>query len=53
MKHTEHEYFEAGYKYEKNKIGGDVLRKMIEAERIEDRDEARRMIEQGRLEARK
>ena len=52
MKHTESQYIEAGRKYEQGKTGPDTLRRMIEAEQIDDRAEARRLIEQGRREAR-
>lgn len=52
MNHTESEYIEAGYKYERSRIQADTLRKMIESERVEDRAEARRLIEVGRREAR-
>lgn len=53
MTHTEHEYIEAGYKYEQGKTPAETLRRMIEAEDIDDRAEARRLIEQGRQEARR
>ena len=53
MNHTEYAYFEAGYKYERGTMAADVLRGMIESERIEDRAEARALIEKGRAEARK
>lgn len=52
MNHPEHQYIEAGYRYEQGKTGPDTLRRMIESEQIEDRAEARRLIEQGRREAR-
>lgn len=52
MNHTEHAYIEAGRKYEQGKTGPDTLRRMIESEAIDDRAEARRLIEQGRHEAR-
>jgi len=52
MKHTEHEYITAGFKFEKGKTPAENLRAMIEAESIEDRAEARRLIDQGRNEAR-
>lgn len=52
MNHTEHAYIEAGRKYEQGKTGPDTLRRMIESEAIDDRAEARRLIEQGRREAR-
>jgi hypothetical protein len=52
MKQTEHAYIQAGYKFEKGKTQADTLRAMLEAERPHDRTEARRLIEQGRAEAR-
>ena len=53
MNHTEHAYFEAGYRYERGQTTADILRLMIESERIEDRAEARALIAKGRAEARK
>ena len=53
MTHTENEYIQAGYRYEKGKTPAETLRRMIEAEQIDDRAEARRLIEQGRQEARR
>ena len=58
MKHTEHEYIEAGYKYEKarspaaSSAQAQAIRVMLEREKIEDHAEARRLIDQGRQEAR-
>lgn len=52
MKHTEAAYIEAGYRYEKGQTPAETLRRMIEDEQIDDRAEARRLIEQGRREAR-
>lgn len=52
MKHTEADYITAGYKFEQGKKAGESLRKMLEAEQIDDRADARRLIEQGRAEAR-
>ena len=52
MKHTEHDYFQAGYQYERGQIQAETLRRMIEAEHIDERAEARRLIDQGRQEAR-
>lgn len=52
MKNTEADYINAGYAYEKGKKAGETLRQMLENEKIEDRTEARRLIEQGRIEAR-
>lgn len=53
MNHTENDYIQAGHRYEKGQIQADTLRRMIESERIDDRAEARRLIEQGRQEARR
>lgn len=53
MTHTEHAYIQAGYRYERGQTPAETLRRMIEAEHIEDRAEARRLIEQGRQEARR
>ena len=52
MKHTEHAYIEAGYKYERGQIQAQTLRQMIETENPTNQTEARRLIEQGRQEAR-
>ena len=52
MKHTEHEYIDAGYRYEMNKTPAETLLKMIESEHIYDKTEARRLIDIGRNEAR-
>lgn len=52
MKYTEHEYITAGFKFERGRTPAENLRAMIEAETIEERAEARRLIEQGRQEAR-
>lgn len=52
MKHTEAAYIQAGYKYQRGQTAAETLRHMIEAEEIDDRAEARRLIEQGRAEAR-
>ena len=58
MNHTEAEYIQAGYRYERattpaaSTAAAQVLRNMIESEHIDDRAEARRLIEQGRQEAR-
>ena len=53
MKHTEADYINAGYAYEQGKKAGESLRAMLEQETPDDRAEARRLIEQGRQEARK
>lgn len=52
MNHPESEYIRAGYAYEKGKTPAETLRHMIESETIPHRTEARRLIEQGRQEAR-
>lgn len=52
MKHTEAAYIQAGYRYERGHTPAETLRRMIEAEEIDDRAEARRLIERGRQEAR-
>lgn len=58
MKHTEHAYIQAGYRYEKartpaaSSAQAQAIRVMLESEHIEDHAEARRLIDQGRQEAR-
>ena len=52
MTHTEAAYIRAGYQYERGKIPADSIRAMIETEHHADKPEARRLIEQGRAEAR-
>lgn len=52
MNHTEAAYIRAGFAFEKGQTAADTLRKMIESETIPHRTEARRLIEQGRAEAR-
>ena len=58
MKHTEHDYTQAGYRYERAKGPGQVaaasqaIRVMLEDEKPHDQTEARHLIEQGRKEAR-
>jgi hypothetical protein len=52
MNHTEAEYINAGFHYERGTWRGDTIMKMVESERVEDRAEARRLIERGRQEAR-
>lgn len=52
MKHTEHEYVDAGYRMERGNLSMSTVRHMLESERIDDREEARRLIERGRQEAR-
>jgi len=58
MNHTESAYIEAGHKYERaapQRAAGvaEHIRKMLESEHVHDKPEARRLIEQGRTEARK
>lgn len=58
MKHTEHDYIQAGYRYEKarspaaSSAQAQAIRVMLESEHITDHPEARRLIEIGRQEAR-
>ena len=51
MNHAEAEYINAGYHYERGTQRGDMII-MVESERVEDRAEARRLVERGRQEAR-
>ena len=48
MKYTENDYIQAGYKFKRGQVQAETLRRMIESEHIDDRAEARRLIEQGR-----
>jgi hypothetical protein len=52
MNHTEAAYIRAGFYFEKGEMSAQTLRHMIESERIDERAEARRLIETGRAEAR-
>ena len=58
MKHTESEYISLGYRYERAKsheagqAAAQAIRALLEAERIDDRAEARQLVERGRVEAR-
>ena len=52
MNHTEAAYIRAGYDFEKGKIPASTIRTMVESETIPNRTEARRLIDQGRAEAR-
>jgi hypothetical protein len=58
MKHTEHQYIDLGYRYEKatsrdaGQAAAHAIRTMLESETIEDRTEARNLVERGRQEAR-
>jgi hypothetical protein len=59
MTHTEHAYINAGHRYERAKTPGQVaaasqiIRTLLEAEKPHDQTEGRRLIEQGRQEARR
>ena len=59
MKHPEAAYINAGHAYEKAKTPAataaraQVIRAMLEAERIDDRAEARQLVDTGRQEARR
>lgn len=53
MKHSEADYINAGYKFEAGKTPADTIRAMLDSEHPHDRTEARRLIEQGRAEARR
>lgn len=59
MKHTENDYIQAGYRYEKAAtVNGAIaqasrMRLMIESEHPDEQAEARRLIEQGIQEARR
>jgi hypothetical protein len=58
MKHTESEYINAGYRFERAnspdaaRAQAQRIRTMIESEPPDEQPEARRLIEQGRREAR-
>ena len=58
MRHTEHAYIQAGHRYERASTPGQVaaasqiIRTLLEAEKPHDQTEGRRLIEQGRQEAR-
>jgi hypothetical protein len=59
MNHPEADYINAGARYQLAKTPAQtiaqagMLRRMLESERIDDRAEARRLIETGRAEARR
>ena len=59
MTNTEAAYINAGHRYERAKTPGQVaaasqaIRVMLEAEKPHDQTEGRRLIEQGRQEARR
>lgn len=52
MNYTEADYITAGYRFELGQIPAQSLRHMIESEALDFRAEARRLIDQGRAEAR-
>ena len=58
MTHTEAEYIEAGYKYERarspdaGRARAEAIRAMLVRENLKDHTEARALIERGRAEAR-
>ena len=58
MTHTEAEYINAGYRYEKadnpaaTRARAEVIRKMLSGEAVKDLPDARQYINQGRQEAR-
>jgi hypothetical protein len=51
MKQTDNFYIELGRKYENGKTAGDTLRHYLEKEKVHDRADCRRLIDQGRREA--
>lgn len=59
MKYPESAYINAGHKYEiartpeAARAAAGSIRTMMEAEHIKDREEARKLVETGRAEARK
>jgi len=58
MNHSEHDFINIGYRYERSKITHVArsiayrIHKMLLGESISDQSEARRLIERGRSEAR-
>lgn len=55
MNYAPFDYITAGFNYEKAKTAtaqAQTIRRMLESEHIDERAEARRLIEQGRAEAR-
>jgi hypothetical protein len=58
MKHAEVQYISLGFKYEKTQTPeagqavASAIRNLMESEEIEDRAEARHLVERGRQEAR-
>jgi hypothetical protein len=52
MNHSEASYIRAGFRFERGLILISTLRAMIESEREENKEEARRLIRRGVQEAR-
>jgi hypothetical protein len=58
MKHTESQYINLGHKYERavsvesGQAVAQAIRRLLETEEIDDRTEARRLVDRGRQEAR-
>ena len=58
MKHTESQYINLGFKYEKaqspaaGQAAAQAIRTLLEGEEIDDRAQARYLVERGRQEAR-
>jgi hypothetical protein len=58
VKHSEHKYLDLGYRFEKARSPASTrsvaaeIRALLESETIEDRAEARHLVERGRQEAR-
>jgi hypothetical protein len=58
MKHSEYEYIDLGYRYEQAQSAdsgralANAIRTLLESETIEDRTDARYLVERGRQEAR-
>ena len=58
MKHSEHQYLDLGYRFERagspasTRSVAAEIRALLESETIEDRTEARHLVERGRQEAR-
>lgn len=59
MHYTEADYIQAGYRYERASTAdaararAEIIRNMLKSEHATDQAEARRLIEQGRQEARR
>ena len=58
MKHAEVQYISLGFKYERaqspeaGQAAAQAIRTLLESERVEDRADARYLVERGRQEAR-